>query len=250
MGFKNSLESHAHSRQILDLLYTYDTFLDSLKVIADFGCGAGMDVHWWATLMTRDDPPEPRNYLVYGVDKDLSRVDDSVKSLENVKLIEGDFEQDHVIPRSCDLIWCHDAFQYSTTPLQTLANWNQQLNQDGMLVLSIKQPVYYQYNRLQHTSHDGVFYNHNIASIMYMLAVSGFDCRDAYFLKEPNSPWLYTATYKTCEPLDPKTATWASLAELGLVGESAINSYNKHSFVKEEDLLTLWLDKAFHWPSE
>ena len=38
--FKNALESHEHSRDVLDMLYQYDTFMDSLKVIADMGCGA------------------------------------------------------------------------------------------------------------------------------------------------------------------------------------------------------------------
>ena len=70
--FKNALESHDHCRQILDLIYGYDSFLDSLSVIADFGCGDGLDVEWWATLETRDDPPEPRDYKVYAVDKNIN----------------------------------------------------------------------------------------------------------------------------------------------------------------------------------
>ena len=45
--FKNPEESHAHSLGILNLLPEYDTFLDSLTVIADMGCGAGLDARWW-----------------------------------------------------------------------------------------------------------------------------------------------------------------------------------------------------------
>jgi hypothetical protein len=54
--FKNSLESHAHSRTILDLLYEYDDFMDSITVVADMGCGDGQDMIWWNTLYNREDP--------------------------------------------------------------------------------------------------------------------------------------------------------------------------------------------------
>ena len=42
MAFRNAYESAEHSRQILDLIFGYDSFLDSLSVVADFGCGAGL----------------------------------------------------------------------------------------------------------------------------------------------------------------------------------------------------------------
>jgi trans-aconitate methyltransferase len=82
--FKNALASHAHSRPIMDLIYQYDSFLDSLEVVADFGCGSGLDIEWWATLTTRDDPPEFRNYLCYAVDKNTDQIDTSIKNLSNV----------------------------------------------------------------------------------------------------------------------------------------------------------------------
>ena len=59
--FRNAYDSHEHSLEVLNLLYCYDSFLDNLSVIADMGCGAGFDASWWATLETRDEPPEPRN---------------------------------------------------------------------------------------------------------------------------------------------------------------------------------------------
>lgn len=245
MAFKNAYESHDHSRGILDLIYGYDSFLDSLSVVADFGCGQGLDVEWWATLMTRDDPPEPRNYLVYGVDRDTSRVEDHIRKLPNVKIIQGDFEQ-NVIPRQCDLLWSHDSFQYATNPLATLKAWNMQMNVNGMLVMSLPQNVHYEYNRWQNNSYSGVYYNHNIVSLIYMLAVSGFDCRDAYFYKNTNDPWLYVAVYKSGAPMDPKTTTWHDLAEKQLINDSAIASLNRYNYVKQEDLVTVWLDKDFY----
>mgnify|MGYP000729949324 CR=1 FL=1 len=245
MAFKNAYESHDHSRGILDLLYGYDSFLDSLSIVADMGCGAGLDVEWWATLETRDEPPEPRNYIVYAIDKQ-QRLEDSAR-LPNVIPIEADFESERVIPRNCDLLWSHDSFQYCLNPLGTLRRWNEQMNVNGMMVLSLPQNIHYQYNRLQNNSYSGVYYNHNIVSLTYMLAVNGFDCRDAYFYKNINDPWLYAAVYKSnVAPMDPATTTWYDLADRNLINDSAMASLNKYGFVKQEDLVTVWLDKDFY----
>ena len=246
MAFRNSYDSHDHSRGILDLIYGYDSFLDSLSVVADFGCGIGLDVEWWATLETRDDPPEPRDYLVYAVDKE-NKIEPHIAELKNVKFIQADFEDDNILPRKVDLLWSHDSFQYATNPLQTLKNWNQQMNVNGMLVLSLPQNVHYNYNRIYNDSYNYSFYNHNIASLIYMLATNGFDCRDAYFYKNTNDPWLYAAVYKSnIAPLNPKTTSWHTLADLNLINDSALASLNSNNFVRSEDLITTWLDKDFY----
>lgn len=250
--FRNAQESHEHSRRVLDILYGYDSFLDSLETIADFGCGAGLDIDWWAKLMTRDDPPEPRNYRCYAVDKNIKRLDQSIAKLPNVYSIEADVDSvDCPVPRKVDLIWSHDTFQYITNPLSALRMWNQQMNVDGMLVLMFPQSIYYEYNRLQNTSQHGCYYNHNIVNLMYMLAVNGFDCRDAYFYKDHNNPWIYAAVYKSeIEPMDPKTTTWYTLAEQNLLNESVVDCLNRFGYIKQEEIVTTWLDKDFHTPKE
>ena len=48
--FRNGLESHAHSLDFLELIMRYDSFLDSVTTVADFGRGLGYDVQWWDTL--------------------------------------------------------------------------------------------------------------------------------------------------------------------------------------------------------
>lgn len=245
--FKNWQENHAHTQFIRDLLYEYDTFLDSLEVVADFGCGDGSNIEWWANLKTRDDPPEPRNYLCYAVDKNTKRIKNVVSSLPNVKVIEADLEEQRFIPRQIDLVWCHNNFQYITNPLNTLRNWNEMMNVNGMLILTVPQAVHYQYNRLNSISHNGWYYNHNVVNLMYMLAVNGFDCKDAYFYKKENDMWLYLATYKSeIAPMDPKTTTWHDLIDLNLVNESVVQCINTYGYVKQEEIITTWLDKDFH----
>ena len=250
--FKNAQESHEHSRKILDILYGYDSFLDSLETVADFGCGAGLDLQWWATLMTRDDPPEPRNYTCYAVDKNVKRILPEVQDLANVRVIEADIDSvDPPVPVKIDFIWCHDTFQYITDPLQTLKTWNKQLNVNGMLLLSFPQSIYYEYNRLKNTSWSGCFYNHNIVTLMYMLAVNGFDCRDAYFYKNTEDPWLYAAVYKTdIAPMDPKTTTWYDLADKNLLNDNVLECLHRYGHVRQDEILTTWLTKDFHVPTE
>jgi SAM-dependent methyltransferase len=250
--FKNALESHEHSLKTLEVLYGYDSFLDSLEHVADFGCGSGLDTQWWASLQTRDDPPEPRNYTVYAVDVNTSKLTQSVNQLSNVHAIEADFDVvDHALPRPVDFIWCHDSFQYVTNPLATLARWNAQMNVNGMLALVFPQAVHYEYNRLNNISWSGCYHNHNIVSLMYMLAVNGFDCKDAYFFKEPNDPWLHAAVYKSdIAPMNPKTTTWYDLAASGLLSDSVVDCINRFGYVRQEEIITNWLDKDFYLPKE
>jgi trans-aconitate methyltransferase len=245
--FRNAHDSHEHSLQILDLIYLYDSFLDSLSVVADMGCGEGLDVEWWATLETRDDPPEPRNYLVYAIDENVSRLSKEITDLPNVKPIKANFEDPKLTPRKIDLIWSHDTFQYAINPMQTLKQWNEMMSTNGMLMLSMPQNVHYLYNRVHNNSYSGCYYNHNITSLIYMLAVNGFDCNDAYFYKNMNDPWLYAAVYKTDhKPMDPKKTSWHDLVEKNLVNESIKNSINRNNYVRQEDILTTWLDKDFY----
>ena len=66
--FRNAEESHQHSLQTLNQLYEYDDFMGSIQTMVDLGCGAGLDLEWWATRTTRDDKPEPLNIKCAGVD--------------------------------------------------------------------------------------------------------------------------------------------------------------------------------------
>ena len=241
--FKNAYASHEHSLEVLNQIYSYDTFLDNLKVIADMGCGVGLDTEWWATLTTRDDPPEPHNYTVYAVDKNIRQLDpDILTANPNIIPIEKDFEE-RCIPRQVDLMWAHDSFQYARNPLDCLASWKSMMSVNGMLVLTVPQTTYYHNNRLVVEHHNNQHYTFNILNLMYMLAMSGFDCNDAFFYRKENSPWLYAGVYASeHDPLPPKS-TWYDLADLRLINPSLINSVNKYGYARMEDLVVSWYDR-------
>lgn len=243
-NFSDKYLSHEHSRETLDLLETYDAFLDSLSVICDMGAGEGMDAAWWASLMTRDDPPLPRDYTVFAVDKKVDRMLDMP---DNVKIIQGDFEQ-KIIPRTIDLLWCHDAFQYAVNPLNTLKIWNEQMTPDGMLVLTVPQTLNYQYNRHVNRVYSGCYYQYTVLNLIYMLAVNGFDCKDSYMKKEPNDPWIHLAVYKSrVTPMDPASTSWYDLIEKGLIHQSLEASIAKYGHLRQEDIILPWLDRDWHF---
>ena len=244
--FANPDLSHQHSLEILNLLYDYDSFLDSLGVIADMGCGSGLDAQWWATLETRDDPPEPRNYRVYAVDRNLGQVNDDTKTTPNIVWLNHDFEGSVQLPEKADLIWAHDSFQYVTNPIGTLASWNRQMNDNGMLVMAIPQSINYIHNRLNFKTESYIYHNYSISNLVYMLAVNGFDCRDAYFYKNAQTNWLYVAVYKAMEPMEPTTTSLYNLIDKNLLHDSIVQSVYDNGFIKNSDILYPWLDKDFY----
>lgn len=241
--FKNAHYSHEHSLETLQLIYGYDDFLDSLTTIADMGCGAGYDSQWWAKLETREEPPEPRNYTVYAVDQNIVQLDPSVKeTCPNIIPIEANFETVQ-LPTKADLIWAHDSFQYSKDPLGTLKNWRANMNLNGMLSIAVPQTTFVQNNRIQIISQNYQYYNYNVLSLMYILALSGFDCRDAYFYRKHNTPWLHAAVYVSKHEPVPAHASWHDLVDRQLVPDCVINSVNKYGYARLEDIVVRWLDQ-------
>ena len=102
------------------------------------GCGNGKDLSWWATLEAEDDTETfiPLNINCTGIDLNSKLVLE--EDYENVEYISADFEALD-IEKKFDIIWCHDSFQYSLSPLTTLQKWNKLLNQDALLMMSIPQ---------------------------------------------------------------------------------------------------------------
>jgi hypothetical protein len=231
-----------HALKVLNQLREYDSFLDSLHTIVDMGCGTGEDITWWATLETRDDPPVPYNYNCFAVDRDEIKLS-NVPDLINVHKLQKDFNTRSVSVQA-DLMWAHDSLQYSTNPIETLKVWNEQMNVDAMLILCVPQHSGVADNKYYSRTHSGCFYNFTPTSLIYMLAVNGFDCKDAYMLKEFNDPWIHIAVYKSdIAPMDATTTTWLDLVDKGLLNSTVVNSINSYGYLRQEDILYPWLDK-------
>jgi hypothetical protein len=243
--FKNAHASHEHSLEVLNEIYGYDSFLDGIRSMADMGCGAGLDVNWWATLETRDYPSVPRDIKVYAVDNNIKQLELDIGEIKNVIPIDGDFTK-RIVPVEVDLIWSHDSFQFVKDPFECLRIWRNTLNVNGMLMLTIPQTTYMYNNRLVVSNYDHQYHSYNILNLIYILAVSGFDCRDAYFYRKENSPWLYAGVYACDHEQLPPNPTWYDLAERRLINDSIINSVNRYGYARLEDVVVSWFDKNLY----
>ena len=242
--FNNAHQSHQHSLGVLNLLREHDTFMESISSVADMGAGGCLDTLWWSQSTTRDDLAEPLNLKCFAVDKRVQQTDFDLPP--DVVYIQRNFEK-VCLPITVDVIWCHDAFQYALNPLETLRVFNQQMNTNGLLYIGIPLHNYNMYGRPYSFGFNYQYHSHSFLSLVYALAVNGFDCKDAYFRKAADDPWLHAAVFKTHhEPLDPTSTSWFDLAELGLLNDHLVNSIGTYGQVRQQDALYPWLDKALY----
>jgi SAM-dependent methyltransferase len=244
MKFVHPGDSHRHSLQVLNALYEYDDFMESIATVADLGCGTGEDLEWWATRTTRDDSPRPLNIQCQGIDLlDLLPV---AKKHANITYQRTDFEGKINSPeKGFDILWCHDAFQCCVNPVQTLSNWWHITSAGGMLAISVPQTVLIHRGRMAYHLDTGCLYHHTMVSLIHMLAMSGWDCRSGFFLQRSADPWIHAIVYKSSHaPMNPKTTTWHLLSELELLPESADRGIYAHGHLRQQDLILPWLNHS------
>jgi hypothetical protein len=247
MTFRNPEESHAHSLETLNCLYEHDDFMASVDTLIDLGCGAGLDVEWWATRTTRDDNREPLNIKCTGLDllPELS----IASKYPNITYQYNNFEEQIFTQKKkkYDVLWCHDAFQYAVNPLGTLKLWWSIAEPGAMLTLILPQTTNVEFRKLSFAQPNGCYYHYTIVNLIHMLAVSGWDCSTGFFKKSPTDPWLHAVAYRSEHPpLDLKTS-WYQLSDLGLLPETAMHSIQRHGHVVQDELVLPWLDQSRTW---
>lgn len=240
--FERPEQSHQHSLRTLNLLYEFDDFMESVSTVLDLGCGAGLDMQWWATRTTRDiDNPRPLNIRCTGVD----RTEFCVTRHANITYRSRDFELEMDLPtKRFDLLWCHDSFQYARDPYNTLVRWRERTAKDGMLVLIVPQTTSIYRNRQQYEALDGCHYHWTLPNLIYLLAVSGWDCAGGFFRKLPDDPWIHAVVYRhKKDPLGMGTR-WYDLAERAMLPQSVAQGVDRRGYLSQQDLILPWLDKS------
>jgi ubiquinone/menaquinone biosynthesis C-methylase UbiE len=231
------------AEKFFNAIYEYDDFMAGIKTLVDLGCGEGNDLAWWATRTTRDESPKPLNIRCLGVDQVSSLP--IARKYPNITFRSCDFENLTYIPNTTqyDILWCNNAFQYCINPLQTLANWYHLASDSGMLALIVPQTTNIVHNKLAFVQPEGSYYHYTLVNLIHMLAVTGWDCRSGFFLKDPADPWIYCAVYKSKQlPKDIKKTTWYDLVESKLLPETADKSILAHGYLRQQDLIIPWLD--------
>lgn len=236
-----------HSLSILELIQQYDTFLEGIRHIADMGCGTGEDINWWATLLKDNEASEPYNFNCFAVDKDASKLA-QVPARKNIHKINSYYDKPDIFPIPIELMLAHDSLQFSANPLNTLKVWNEAMKVNGMLIISVPQHTGIEYDQQYSRGYNGCFIHYTPIMLLYMLAVNGFDCADAYLLKKFNEPWINIVVYKSdIAPMDPNTTSWFDLIGKGLLHPSIVNSLNANGYLKQEEIIMPWLDKELYF---
>ena len=240
--FDSPEASHAHSLRTLNTFYEFDDFMESVASVLDLGCGQGLDMLWWSTRTTRDlNNPRPLNIKCTGVDL----INHCITRHPLITFRSRDFETDMDLPaKRFDLLWCHDAFQYVRDPYNTLVRWRERTNKNGMLVLIVPQTTNTVRNRQQWEALDGCHYHWTLPSLMYMLAVTGWDCAGGFWRKQPDDAWIHAVVYRSEQAPKGLGTRWYDLADAGLLPESAAAGIRKRGYLAQQDLLLPWLDKS------
>jgi len=240
-------ESRAVAESTLNTLFGYENFLESVDTFCDMGCGDGDDLERWATAAILDDNDRriPLNIDCTGIDKKHKNLSLAQK-YKNVTYKRADFENlEHKKDKLYDVVWCHNAFHYALNPYNTLAEWNRVMSDGGMLIIQVPTSVEMMNNQMHITLQSNTFYHYTTVSLMYMLALSGFEC--AFMQKRPEERWLKAITYKVSSPQDPRNTSWYDLLETDLLPDSAKDSINRFGYLRHQDLILSWLDGSKIW---
>jgi len=242
-SFGSPHEKHEHSfKNVLSYMYEYDDFMDSVGRVIDLGCDVeATDMLWWANATTRDETQTPLGIKCVGVNTfEKLNVKHSSISYQN-----HDIESLNRVKRTFDIVWCYDQLQYLLNPYQALSNWWHIAEKDAMLVIAVPQTVNTEYHIQEYNLSLGHKYHYTMPQLIYMLAVSGWDCRSGFFKKTPGDPWLYAIVYKSnVEPMDPKETNIYKLVEqTELLPQCAVDGIHRYGKIRQRDLILPWLDK-------
>ena len=240
-SFSSQSEAHAHSKKnILDLLYNYDDFMESIGRVVDLGCqNEAYDMLWFANATTNDEMEIPLGIRCIGV----NNFDSLLPKHNGISFQKGKPEDLSFTKKKFDILFCYDALQYIVNPYQALTNWWHVAQTDSMLIIAVPQTTNVEFNMLEYNVQINHKYHYTIPMLLYMLATTGWDCRGGFFKKAIDDPWIFAIVYKSeTKPMDPHTTNLYKLVEeTDLLPETAVESINRYGILKE--LLLPWLDK-------
>lgn len=210
--------------------------------MADFGCGKGLDLEFWANMHTWDEEGNPGRKLNFNcVGFDL-HAEDNVPSRKNIKYKNHDFNKNDTIwSVPFDVVWCHNVMQTIYSPVEFLGKVNKAMATGSMLYLCVPSTVSMYQNRFQNYTPSQHFNTFTVSQILYLLALNGFDVKDFYLQKEHFTDIIEVLTYKEREPFDYKTS-WYELADMDILNDNIKELVLRNNILSDQGLITKWLD--------
>ena len=246
-SFTSEQLAHEHSvKNVLSYLYEQNEFMESIGNMVDIGCQReALDLQWWANAEYNDATNTPLNIKCIGVN-DIEGLNVKHKGISFQRQDVQNFKENK---KKFDVLWCYDTLQWLTNPYDALANWWHIAQKDAMLVIAVPQTTNVEFNELEFNASMNHKHHFTMPILIYMLAVCGWDCKDGFFRKQINDPWIYAIVYKsTQKPMDPANTNLYNLVDnTDLLPPSAVKSITKYGMLRQRDLLLPWLDRSNMW---
>jgi SAM-dependent methyltransferase len=234
----NPANSRLHSLNFLQQIYGYPEMLESIDSVLDVGSRDGHDAFWWAMCDDGDETnPIPLNINVTALDKNpIWNTDFEHKNINKVK---GDWDE-ITFDKKFDVVWAHSVLQEAKDPLKFLHKMNKVCSDGGVLCLSFPSNVNTFYGEPDHRVYDTATHHITIVSLIHMLALSGFNTRDGFLHKQPNTNIINAFVYKDSNDIyDYNEKTISDLLEL--MPEICSEQINKFGYLTNKGLLLKWL---------
>lgn len=235
----NPAASRLHSNNFLELLYQYPEMMESIDNVLDLGCGKGYDSLWWANTDDGDpDNPQPLNIRVTAVDKEDNLSDDV--DHENITFIQGDWDTVK-LDETFDVVWAHMVLHEAKDPLRFMHRINSLTAQGGMVCFSFPTTVNTFYGDPDHRVYDTASQSITMPNFIHMLALSGFNCKDGFFLKQPNTNIINALVYKDTD--DVYYYGEKRLYDLmDFLPDSCCRQLDKFGYITNKGLLLQWIN--------
>jgi SAM-dependent methyltransferase len=245
-------ESHEHSLQTLTLLDGFDDFKASIKHLADFGCGQGKDLEFFANMRELTEEGLPGRYLDFNcVGFDIS-AETLTPQRHNITYKNLDLNTEGPIwSVPFDIIWCHDVMQYIHSPVNFLRLCNNSLNTGGMIYLHVPTTVNVMHHIFQHYTPSQHLNTFTVTQIIYLLAINGFDVKDFYMNKHKYDDNIEVVCYKERDPL-PYGTSWYEMVDMDILSDNIKEVVLSNNILSDQGLLITWLDgvtQDFRWHS-
>lgn len=217
------------------------TMWDQFLTVLDVGCGDGRHASWWGT---RRPWTEKEEFAPFTQCKAIDLVEPHYQYTNDFEFQQGDYHKLPWTKDTFDIIWSHYSLQYSTNPHRALWEWRRVLKPDGRLYLTVPSHDYWYKERVYHQVEHHWGSNFTLVSLIYMLALCGYDTGRGHYYKTKKDPYIridVPVNTKLKKPLDNLSTSLYDLVDLKLLPPHISNIVSSKGILKDEDFITTWV---------
>lgn len=212
---------------------------DNMLHVCDLGCGDGSNTEWWCDQAPyTESAPYANHTKVSGIDlidRKTDKFDFTCGDILNMPYKDDEF----------NIGWCHHTLQQLKDPIKGLLEIRRVLTPFSLLFITVPQTLDTEFGRLKTKfgRYDRNFYT--LPTFINQLAITGWDCRKGYFLKNFNDRNIYGIVKPKQdweEPDDPMDLGPVDLMEREVLPESTDDMIKEKGYFDESALMLTWMN--------